>query len=251
MWTISDDNFRIMLVGVVIGLIILLALSGKRIFKKTVNWIKDHFTPVYPIRREAQQDREIYIELVELRALIDSDRAYVFRFHNGTEFLPSHPAWKISCTHEVVKPGVAYESIRLQNILVSLIPNLVGPVLTGSSSAAGIYIPECPECLFKKKCLKENKRIIVIQVADMEGSFCKFHLESQNIKTAVLCGIAKNGNVCGLIGVDFCGARLDDEHILPVAQRLCRSTEKIQYHLQYKKAPFDDSDRQVLPPLIR
>jgi len=193
----------------------------------------------YPVRREVEQNREIYNGLVELRALTDADRVYVFRFHNGVEFLPSHPAWKISCTHEVVKPGVTYESAKLQGLLVSLIPNIIGPVLTGCSSAAGITVKECPDCPFRNKCVRENKRVVILQVNDMESSFCKFHLESQNIQTAILCGIARDGNVYGLVGVDFCGVSLGPARVLDIAQRVCRATEKIQFLLQYKKAPVD------------
>jgi hypothetical protein len=191
--------------------------------------------PEYPVRREAEVNREIYTSLVELRALTDADRAYVFRFHNGMEFLPSHPAWKLSCTHEVVHPGVSYESGKLQGLLVSLIPNIIGAVLTGTTSALGITIPKCPTCPFHVKCLRENKRVIIMQVGDMEGSYCKFHLESQNIKTAVLCGITQDGNVYGIVGLDFCATKLPDEKIVDVSQMVCRATEKIQYLMQYKR----------------
>jgi len=219
--------------GVIVVLIVLAAIFLHKFWKRMVH------NSGYPVRCEAEQNWEIYTELVELRAIADCDRAYVFRFHNGMEFLPSHSAWKISCTHEVVKHGVTYESAKLQGILVSLIPNLIGPVLTGSSSASGIVIPECPECPFKTKCLKENKRIVVIQVSEMASSYCKFHLESKNVKTAIFCGIAKGGSVYGLVGVDFCGASLGKSHVLDIAQKVCRATEKIQFLLQSKKAPSD------------
>lgn len=230
---LSNGVLQLIEGGATVVFVILAVLFVRKLLKRM-----EHGSG-YPVRREAEQNREIYTALVELRAITDCDRAYVFRFHNGMEFLPSHPAWKISCTHEVVKHGVTYESAKLQSILVSLIPNIIGPVLTGSSSAAGIVVPECPACPFKTRCLKENKRVVIMQVAEMESSYCKFHLESQNIKTAVLCGIARGGNVYGLVGVDFCGVALDQEHVLDVAQKVCRATEKVQFLLQFKKAPVD------------
>ena len=189
-----------------------------------------------PIRIEVEKNREIYNEIVELRAITESDRAYVYRFHNGMEFLPSHPAWKITCTHEVVKHGVTYESPKLQGLLVSLIPGIISPVLTGQSSFAGVVVKDCPECPFKDKCAREGKHVVVMNVDDMESGYCRFHLESQNNKTTIICGIAQGGSVYGIVGVDFCGIRPTEEHIRDVAQKVCRYTDKIQYLLNHKKS---------------
>jgi hypothetical protein len=189
----------------------------------------------YPVRIEAEKNREIYNELVELRAITDADRVYVFRFHNGIEFLPSHPAWKLSRTHEVVKHGVTYESGRLQGVLVSLISNIVFATLIGTSSAAGIKIADCAKCQFKVKCTKENKRVIILQTAEMDNSYCKFHLEGQNVKTEIMCGIARGGKVYGMVGVDFTGVALNPEQVYDVSHKVCKATDKIQFHLQNKK----------------
>lgn len=235
---LSGETLQLIRGGAVIALVVVVLIQGRRIWKKITSRFHGVFSG-YPVKREAEQNREIYTELVELRALTESDRAYVFRFHNGMEFLPSHPAWKLSCTHEVVKHGVTYESAKLQGILVSLIPNIISSVLTGSVTTAGFSMPDCKECPFKTKCLKENKRVIIIQVDEMESSYCKFHLEAQNIKTVLMCGIAKGGSVYGIVGVDFCGAKLTPEAIPGIALRVCRSTDKVQYHLQFRKAPVD------------
>jgi hypothetical protein len=188
-----------------------------------------------PIRVEIEKSREIYNEIVELRAMTASDRAYVLRFHNGMEFLPSHPAWKITCTHEVVKHGVTFESPKLQGLLVSLVSDIVLPVLTGQSSAPGIVVVDCPECPFKTKCVRDGKHVVVLNAEDMELGYCRFHLESQNNKTSIICGITQGGSVCGIVGVDFCGIRPTDEHIREVAQKVCRYTDKIQYLFSPKK----------------
>lgn len=206
----------------------------KRLYTKVI----DKFTRImngYPVRIEVEKNREIYNELVELRAVTDADRVFVFRFHNGMEFLPSHPAWKLSRTHEVVKHGVTYESGKLQGVLVSLISNIVFASLTGTSSASGIKIADCAKCLFKARCTKENKRVIILQTAEMENSYCKFFLEGQNVKTAILCGIAKDGNVYGMVGADFTGVALNPDQVYDISQKVCKATDKIQFNLQYKK----------------
>jgi hypothetical protein len=186
----------------------------------------------YPQRKDAEQNREIYRELVELRAVINADRVYILRFHNGTEFLPSHPAWRISCTHEVVKHGVTYESARLQGIFVSRIPNIINPLLTGTSSAPGVFAMQCSQCPFQRKCVQENKHIVLIQVDELNGSYCRFHLENQNVKTALFCGLNINGNVFGLAGIDYCDSKVSQpEAIQDIAQQLCRVAERLRFHL--------------------
>ena len=208
------------------------------IIKKTIDKMyHSHggFFNAYPIKIEAEKNNVIFNELVELRAVTEADRVFVFRFHNGTEFLPSNPAWKFSCTHEVVKPGVSYEAPNLQGMLVSLIFNIIGVVLTGSSDLTGIAVKDCSNCPHNQKCIEENKRIVIIQTEDMNNSYCLHHLESQNIKTSVLCGIARKGNVYGLVGIDFCGKSVDHEEVLRVAEKLCRTTDNIQFQLIIKK----------------
>ena len=236
------------IIGSIGSVIILSAIA--LLFKRVRYWVSRLpfrvSIPHYPQRRDAEQNREIYMELVELRALAESDRSYVLRFHNGAEFLPSHPAWKVTCTHEVVKHGVTYESAKLQGLLVSRVPNIIEPVITGSSSNPGVEVVQCPECPYQEQCVKSNKRVLVIQVDQMGGSYCKFHLESQNIKTVIVCGLAKNGNVYGMVGVDYCDAKRSDlDRLREQIQRVCRSAEKIQYLLDFKKAPSDPSRTSV------
>lgn len=225
---LSGETLYLIRGGAAVALVVVLIL-GRRIWRKITS--RFQVLSGYPVKREAEKNKEIYNELVELRALTDADRAYVFRFHNGMEFLPSHPAWKVSCTHEVVKHGVTYESAKLQGILVSLIPKIISAVISGATNTAGFSTPDCGDCPFKTKCVKENKRVLIIQVDEIESSFCKFHLEAQNIKTVILCGIAKGGAVYGFVGVDFCGTRLIPEMIPGAVVRVCRSTDKVQYHI--------------------
>lgn len=230
---ISKDTLELIEGGFVVVVIGVIVLAIRKIWKSFSSHCR------FPIRREMEQNKEIYDELLELKVLTEADRASVFRFHNGTEFLPSHPAWRLSCTHEVIKHGITYESARLQGLLVSLIPNIIGPILTGISSTPGITLNNCTECSFQSKCVQENKRMVIIQVDEMDNSFTKFNLQSANIKTVVMCGIAVGGNVYGTVGVNFCDAKLTPDRVQAVTQKVCRSTDKIHYYLQYKKVPVD------------
>lgn len=231
---LSTESIHLFRDGAYLALLMAVIFFLRKVYNKLAEKIGNIMNG-YPVRIEAEKNREIYNELVELRAVTDADRVFVFRFHNGMEFLPSHPAWKLSRTHEVVKHGVTYESGKLQGVLVSLISNIVFASLTGTSSASGIKIADCAKCLFKARCTKENKRVIILQTAEMDNSYCKFFLEGQNVKTAILCGIAKGGKVYGMVGADFTGVALNPDQVYDISQKVCKATDKIKFNLQYKK----------------
>ena len=213
---------------------VIMVIFMSNYWKKIVTLVKSIFVK-HPIGTEIEQNWDITKDLVELRAVADSDRAYVFRFHNGTEFLPSHPVWKITCTHEIVRPGVGYQAGRVQGVLVSLIPEIISSVIIGGANHPGIYSPECLDCPNKIQCRKDNKRVVVFQVQDMEGSFSRFHFENQNTKTSILGGITNNGSVCGMVGIDFTGVRLPDEKVQEAVNKVCLAVNSVKYHLLTKK----------------
>lgn len=234
---VGQTLLRLFIDGISVSLVMLFVALVVYGIWRIVRVVKSRFheVNVYPVKNEAEKNREIYNELVGLRAITGGDRVYVARFHNGVEFLPSHPAWKVSKTHEMVKSGVTYESAKMQNILVSLIPDVIGAIITGSTSVPGFTVLDCTSCQFMNRCLKENRRVIVIQVDDMESSFWKYHLSNENIKTVMMCGIANGGNVYGYVGVDFCGHSLSQDQILEMKKHLCEITEKIQFQLRFRK----------------
>jgi hypothetical protein len=185
----------------------------------------------FPARDEAKRNREIYTDMVELRATTDADRVCVFRFHNGTEFMPGNSAWKITCTHEVVRHGVTYESPQSQGILMSRLSSVVGPVLTGSSSGRGVVVADCQGCPARTECLKQNKRIVTIQVDEMDENYCKFHLGQQNVKTTIIRGMSINGGEVGFVRMDFCGKKVADDEIVKIHEQICKFAERIQYQM--------------------
>lgn len=181
-----------MLVGSAFGFVLaamLLAMLGAvrewvfRMAPRLVSKLKS-----YPTKKDAEQNHRVYTELVEARASSNSDRSYVLRFHNGSDFLPDNPIWKVSCTHETVRGGVSYGSSGFQNVLVSRLHKIIDPVITGESKCKGVEMVDCKKCAFKEGCDRDNKHTVVVQVDEMEDSFARFLLESNNVKTVVISG---------------------------------------------------------------
>ena len=201
--------------------------------------IRSLFPHKYPGRDFMKQNREVYTAIIEMRALSDSDRGYVIQFHNGQEFLPSNPIWKCTCTHEVVRSGVTYESANLQNLLVSRVSELVEPIISASYDGAGVMEgPKCRICPFKTDCDSKNKRIAVVQVDEMSSGFAKFMLEEQNIKTLLMCGIVSKNGVFGIVGVDICGRKISEEEtLIKICECVCQTAGKVQNILHNGKTP--------------
>ncbi len=235
----------IILIGTGIGLAILGVLAA--IVRKSRKWIIKRAASIlqghYPKKKDAEQNQDVYTELVELRALAGADRTAVIRFHNGTEFLPANPIWKISCTHEVVKSGVTYEAESLQGLLVPRISPLIDPVITGKPDSDGVSLSTfCSGCRLRPNCDEDNKYIVVVQIDELTGGYGKFLFEGQNVKTLVMVGMINHGNVFGIVMAEFCDAKVSDPEALEaIGKHVCQSAWRLQYLFQNKKAPQSDS----------
>lgn len=195
----------------------------------------------FPGKKDVDQHRAIYNALVELRALCDSDRAYVIRFHNGHEFLLSDPVWKCTCTHEVVRSGVTYESMNIQDLLVSRVAELVEPILSGEYGQGASRPSECETCQYKAECGRMRKNIVIFQVEEMQAGFAKFFLQNQNIKTLIMCGLTSKHGPFGVVGIDLTGSMVEDPvRLNELAAKVCEVGEKIQF-LFLKKEMRDKS----------
>jgi len=209
-------------VAVIAVIVLVIALFSKRFRARVVH---------YPQQGEARTSQQIYTELVELRALTSADRAMVLRFHNGMEFLPSNPVWKLTCTHEFAKNGVEYCAGDYQAVLASRTIRMVGTLLTGESDDDGVRVArECLSCDNAQSCVAGNRRMVVMQFDEMSAGFEKFVLQENNVKTALVCGMTFEGKVVGFVMLHFCDAKLDTEEGLREAIRtLCESSNRIQY----------------------
>jgi hypothetical protein len=110
----------------------------------------------------------------------------------------------------------------------------------GESNYKGVSLVDCSKCTFKDKCNRENKHVTVIQVDELESSYGKFLLERHNIKTVIQSGIVSKGKVFGLVCIDICDVKVSDKTMIrEAADRVCRTAERIQYHLMFKDVPTE------------
>lgn len=173
-------------------------------------------------------NRQIYNELIAIKTLANADRVYVMRFHNGTEFLPSQPVWKMSCTHEVVAPGITYESPRNQNLLVSLLSEVVSPLMLGNNETTGVLNIQLHEHH------PQGQNIIRINVSELDENYCKMFLVNQHIHQSIMFAINHNENTIGFIGIDFCGKSHSDDKCIEIVKSVTQNVMKLKYLLFQK-----------------
>ena len=124
-------------------------------------------------------DSDVLIEnaLYELMESTNSDRAYVFRFHNGVNYYNGEHKSKMSCDFEVTRAGISSEAQRLQDVPVGLYANWIKEVI--------------------------NYRMIHPDVNEIKGLRIRLELQRQGINAIRVVPYYRNGKILALIGVDY------------------------------------------------
>lgn len=124
-------------------------------------------------------DSDVLIEdaLYELMESTNSDRAYVFRFHNGVNYYNGEHKSKMSCDFEVTRAGISSEAQRLQDVPVGLYANWIKEVI--------------------------NYRMIHPDVNEIKGARIRLELQRQGVNAIGVVPYYRNGKILALIGVDY------------------------------------------------
>ena len=151
------------------------------------------------VQRTVDEDSEIIERLEELKDEIGADRISIFSFHNGGEYYSGRSMQKLSCSYEVVRPGIARHQMRLQHVPVSA-------------------------CLSTIKHLIERKEFLCYDVdRDFPESGCKSYLIEYGVKSTYQYAIFDlNRRAIGILRADFV---LDKEKINTKETDALRYTE--------------------------
>jgi hypothetical protein len=123
--------------------------------------------------------------LKEFMENTDSDRAYIFRFHNGVTYYNGSHKSKMSCDYEVVARGVSREAEMLQDIPTALYADWIMDVV--------------------------NHNMIVSDVNSIEDINVRSTLKAQEIKGIAVLPYYRHGNLFALIGVDYLKPSLEKD----------------------------------------
>lgn len=126
---------------------------------------------------------------------MQSDRAYIFRFHNGVQYYNGSHKNKMSCDYEVARPGVSLEAQNLQDIPVTLFP------------------------FFIMETIKE--KMFYKDISKIDDTRTRLALEEQGIKGIVAWPYYRDGVLFAIVGFDYINRPLElTEACLPGVDRL-------------------------------
>ncbi len=115
-----------------------------------------------------------------LKTLLDetnSDRAYIFRFHNGVTYYNGTHKSKMSNDYEAVREGVTTQAEFLQDLPTSLYLNWIKGVI--------------------------NMEMFVTDINLMEDLRVRYMLQQQGIEAIAVAPYYRDGKLFALIGVDY------------------------------------------------
>lgn len=148
-------------------------------------------------------DDDILIEnaLYELMEKTKSDRAYIFRFHNGVNYYDGSHKSKMSCDFEVTRKGISKEAQRLQDIPVGLFARWIKDVI--------------------------KYQMIHPYVSEIEDIRTRLELERQGINGIAVVPYYRDGRILALIGIDYVREITEEEFNLYISNK--------QYSLEFLK----------------
>lgn len=195
------------------GLIVILVTAFKTgitsfVADKTKKFLERVIHREFDGKKIGEEVDFVYERLIEIKTISLSNRVSINRFHNGTVFLPSQPAWKISRVYEICSDGISYEAQKFQNMMAMLIWD----------SIKAIFESKFPNYI-EKIVSKENKyTVFKYDVEKMPESFSKVTMRRHGIKVYIQIPLINKDKVFGYLQIDYLSKKdieLDIERIYP------------------------------------
>lgn len=195
------------------GLIVILVTAFKTgitsfIADKTKKFLERVIHREFDGKKIGEEVDFVYERLIEIKTISLSNRVSINRFHNGTVFLPSQPAWKISRVYEICSDGISYEAQKFQNVMAMLIWD----------SIKAIFESKFPNYIEKIVSKTNHYTIFKYDVEKMPESFSKVTMRRHGIKVYIQIPLINKDKVFGYLQIDYLSKKdieLDIERIYP------------------------------------
>jgi hypothetical protein len=107
---------------------VVVALIGAGYFKRYNDTKKESYSKSN-LMEQIRKDEIVHLAIRDLRRKYNSDRIYIWQFHNGGNFYTSYPMQKTSITYERCSDGLERKSEKYQNILISNFSSYIKQVI--------------------------------------------------------------------------------------------------------------------------
>lgn len=164
--------------GAIATLAAAMFIAGTYSYQLIARRVADSEWELPVLRVATAKDIRINQLLHDLLHETGSDRAWIFKFHNGGHLVGGVPFRKTSMSHEVVRPGVSRELETMKDIPLSAIPDAIELVV-------------------------QNEHAFEIETKKIQEGFFKAVTERQATQFMVWKRLMYHGAPIGIIGIDY------------------------------------------------
>lgn len=209
------------------------------------NWVKRICSRKKFLPREiVYRTNQINQRLTDTMNHYGADRIYIGNYHNGDHFSPNYKnaIWKITVSHEIVKPGTSRIQKSWQAVLVTNILEFIYPIMTGlllDNQAGAMFVcgnicDNCYETGNRVRILNPNRHTIIFDSASMNECLLKTQMESNGTNFTVMSNLLDGDENIGFVAMDFCHGSVNMEDLIFKIRQdntLCKTAGFVQYTL--------------------
>lgn len=217
------------------------AMCSSKVKAKIVKWldsirkgIKDLHTPQQHLIGVdyCVTSMKIYEALNNIRTTLDCSRAAVLQFRNGTLFTLSAPMFRVYCSYEVLRPGVAPSCKEFSERIGTTILEFLGPLLSKQIKIAGVQ--EVEFCKLAETCCpRTHSNLNILKFETDEMPYCEFQcmLKASGIRVLYAVLLKSGNNPIGVLTLHYLVEHDADKLIKPHACKVCETAYTVQTQL--------------------
>ena len=199
------------------------------LFNKISTYLKKRFRSHIFTRRDLFRENKIQELLFKLRLENNADRANIFIFHNGGVFSTDLPQFKISKTHESIKPGVSSTFKQDQDIRCSSVIDIIKPLWEKDTVTQGVYFSSLTGDLHGTKPCCE--KVYYTKVEELQAGYAKSDFNEKGVKYSFIAPLrGTKEQIIGYISLEYCTDINVDSH-LKECLGMCQIASDIRFYL--------------------
>lgn len=166
-------------------------------------------------------------ELTEIKIHTGAARVAVWQFHNGERFSLSGPAFKVRCTFEALREGVAPDETLANDVLVTKIQDVIGTVMDPKIKCSGATDVPLP---------KGQHRVVKFEYGKMEYGWFKYFMD-KNGNDRIYCSLLETHDKrpMGILTIQYINNDMQEGRLEEKMEQVRPSFERIQFALDKTK----------------
>ena len=170
----------------------------------------------------------IYNVITKLRGQLDCSRVAILQFRNGTLFTLSAPMFRVYCSYEALRNGVASSCRDFSERLGTTILEFIGPLFSDKVQMDGVT--EITSCNTPSVCARAAGGIRLVKFETNEMPYCEFQcmLKRAGIRVLYAAVLKSGNNPIGVLTLHYLVEHDADKQLSTHACELCEAVNLVQ-----------------------